>query len=75
MNTQLLCLFTTKEELDKSVNFILTNYTLTNPNVFILESKIRPEEAFTVAMAVLLLDQVPPVSVELNEVVNPIQID
>ena len=46
MNTQLLCLFTTKEELDKSVNFILTNYTLTNPNVFILESKIRPEEAF-----------------------------
>jgi hypothetical protein len=45
MNTQLLCLFTTKEELDKSVNFILTNYTLTNPNVFILESKIRPEEA------------------------------
>ena len=35
----------------------------------------RPEEAFTVAMAVLLLDQVPPVSVELNEVVNPIQID
>ena len=46
MNTQLLCLFTTKEELDKSVNFILTNYTLTNPNVFILESKVRPEEAF-----------------------------
>ena len=46
MNTQLLCLFTTKEELDKSVDFILTNYTLTNPNVFILESKIRPEEAF-----------------------------
>jgi hypothetical protein len=37
MNTQLLCLFTTKEELDKSVDFILTNYTLTNPNVFILE--------------------------------------
>ena len=46
MNTQLLCLFTTKEELDKSVDFILTNYTLTNPNVFILESKVRPEEAF-----------------------------
>jgi hypothetical protein len=32
--------------LDKSVDFILTNYTLTNPNVFILESKVRPEEAF-----------------------------
>jgi hypothetical protein len=46
MNTQLLCLFTTKEELDKSVSFILTNYTLTNPNVFILESKMKPDEAF-----------------------------
>ncbi len=46
MNTQLLCLFTTKEELDKSVSFVLTNYTLTNPNVFILESKMKPEEAF-----------------------------
>jgi hypothetical protein len=46
MNTQLLCLFTTKDELDKSVDFILSNYTLTNPNVFILESKLRPEEIF-----------------------------
>jgi hypothetical protein len=46
MNTQLLCLFTTKEELDKSVNFILTNYTLTNPNVFILENKSNISEAF-----------------------------
>jgi hypothetical protein len=46
MNTQLLCLFTTKEELEKSVNFILGSYILTNPNVFILESKLRPEEAF-----------------------------
>ena len=46
MNTQLLCLFTTKEELEKSVNFILGSYKLTNPNVFILESKLRPEEAF-----------------------------
>ena len=46
MNTQLLCLFTTKEELDKSVDFILTNYTLTNPNVFILESKIKSDELF-----------------------------
>jgi hypothetical protein len=44
MNTQLLCLFTTKEELDKSYNFIITNYTLTNPNIFVLESKSRPEE-------------------------------
>lgn len=46
MNTQLLCLFTTKQELDSSIDFILTNYVLTNSNVFILESKVRPEEAF-----------------------------
>jgi hypothetical protein len=46
MNTQLLCLFTIKEELDSSIDFILTNYILTNSNVFILESKVRPEEAF-----------------------------
>lgn len=46
MNTQLLCLFTTKEELDKSVDFVLKNYILTNPNVFILESKSKPEEVF-----------------------------
>jgi hypothetical protein len=46
MNTQLLCLFTTKEELDKSINFVLTNYTLTNPNVFVLENKLKPEEVF-----------------------------
>ena len=46
MNTQLLCRFTTKEELYKSISFILTSYTLTNPNVFILESKMKPEEAF-----------------------------
>jgi hypothetical protein len=46
MNTQLLCLFTTKQDLDNSVNFVLESYTLTNPNVFILESKIKPEEAF-----------------------------
>jgi len=37
MNTQLLCLFTTKEELDKSIEFIMGNYTLVNPNVFVLE--------------------------------------
>jgi hypothetical protein len=46
MNTQLLCLFTTKEDLDKSVNFILKNYNLTNPNVFILENKSKSEETF-----------------------------
>ena len=46
MNTQLLCLFTTKQELDNSINFVLDRYTLTNPNVFILESKMKPEENF-----------------------------
>lgn len=46
MNTQLLCLFTIKEELDKSFDFIINNYTLTNPNIFILESKLKPEEIF-----------------------------
>lgn len=46
MNTQLLCLFTTKQDLDNSVNFVLESYTLTNPNVFILESKLKPDENF-----------------------------
>jgi hypothetical protein len=46
MNTQLLCLFTIKPELDSSVDFIVTNYVIINPNIFILESKVRPEELF-----------------------------
>jgi len=46
MNTQLLCLFTTKQELDNSFNFILESYTLTNPNIFILENKSNIDEAF-----------------------------
>jgi len=46
MNTQLLCLFTTKSDLDRSIQFILDNYKLTNSNVFVLESRLRPEEAF-----------------------------
>jgi hypothetical protein len=46
MNTQLLCLFTTKDELDNSINFILDSYTLINPNVFILENKLKIEDAF-----------------------------
>lgn len=46
MNTQLLCLFTTRPELDKTIDFILDNYEIINPNVFILESKVRPEELF-----------------------------
>lgn len=46
MTTQLLCLFTTRPELDYSVDFIVRNYEIVNPNVFILESKVRPEELF-----------------------------
>ncbi len=46
MNTQLLCLFTTKEELDKSIEFIMENYTLVNPNVFVLENKSKVEECY-----------------------------
>ena len=46
MNTQLLCLFTIKPELNISVDFIVTNYDIVNPNVFILESKVRAEELF-----------------------------
>ena len=46
MNTQLLCLFTTKGELDKSIEFILESYILTNPNVFILENKTQLEECY-----------------------------
>jgi hypothetical protein len=46
MNTQLLCLFTTKEELDKSLEFVLNEYILTNPNVFVLESKTNLGELY-----------------------------
>ena len=40
MNTQLLCLFTNKGQLDTSIDFILKNYTLQNNNIFVLESKL-----------------------------------
>jgi hypothetical protein len=46
MNTQLLCLFTLKNELDISVDFVLNNYTLTNPNVFVLENKTNEGELY-----------------------------
>ena len=46
MITQLLCLFTIRPELEHSVDFIVTNYVIVNPNVFVLESKVRPEELF-----------------------------
>ena len=46
MNTQLLCLFTLNTELQQSIDFILDRYEIINPNVFVLESKVRPEELF-----------------------------
>ncbi len=46
MNTQLLCLFTTKGQLDTSIDFILKNYILQNNNVFVLESKLNEDELF-----------------------------
>ena len=46
MNTQLLCLFTTKPELETALDFIIGSYAIVNPNVFVLESKVRPEELF-----------------------------
>ena len=46
MNTQLLCLFTIKPELETALDFIIGSYAIVNPNVFVLESKVRPEELF-----------------------------
>ena len=39
MNTQLLYLFTYRPELDISLQFVIQNYVLINPNIFILENK------------------------------------
>ena len=46
MNTQLLCLFTYKNELEDSMDFIMKNYTFVNPNIFVLESKVSETELF-----------------------------
>lgn len=46
MNTQLLCLFTTKQDLDRSLEFIIQNYKIINPNIFVLENKTRENEVF-----------------------------
>jgi hypothetical protein len=46
MNTQLLCLFADKSNVDIAVDYILNNYKFTNPNIFILESKIKPEDIY-----------------------------
>lgn len=46
MNTQLLCLFTYKEDLQISLDFITSKYTLVNPNIFVLESKINDNDLY-----------------------------
>jgi hypothetical protein len=46
MNTQLLCLFTTKGQIDNSLDFILKNYILQNNNIFVLQSKTNDEELY-----------------------------
>lgn len=46
MNTQLLCLFTTKQDLDKSLHFVLDNYDIINPNIFVLENRNKSDELF-----------------------------
>ena len=46
MNTQLLCLFTYRNELDTSLEFVVKNYTLINPNIFVLESKLVENDLF-----------------------------
>jgi hypothetical protein len=46
MNTQLLCLFTYRPELDISLQFVIQNYVLINPNIFILENKVKEDDLF-----------------------------
>ena len=46
MNTQLLCLFTTKGQIDNSLDFILKKYILQNNNIFVLQSKINDDELY-----------------------------
>lgn len=46
MNTQLLCLFTTKQDLDRSLQFVLDNYDIINPNIFVLENRNKSDELF-----------------------------
>lgn len=46
MNTQLLCLFTTKQDLDRSLQFVIDNYDIINPNIFVLENRNKSDELF-----------------------------
>ena len=46
MNTQLLCLFTYRAELDISLQFVIQSYVLINPNIFILENRLKEDDLF-----------------------------
>ena len=46
MNVQLLCMFTNKDDLKDSIDFVLKNYKLVNPNVFVLENKINNRDLY-----------------------------
>ena len=46
MNTQLLCLFTYRPELDISLQFVIERYVLINPNIFILENRLKEDDLF-----------------------------
>jgi hypothetical protein len=46
MDTQLLCLFTTKPEFDAAYAFIVNNYIFTNSNIFVLENKFNEQDLY-----------------------------
>ena len=46
MKTQLLCTFSTKQDLDKHIDLIKSNYTLAYNYIYILQNKNIPNELF-----------------------------
>jgi hypothetical protein len=46
MKTQLLCTFSTKQDLDKHIEIIKSNYTLAYNYIYILQNKNIPNELF-----------------------------
>lgn len=46
MNVQLLCMFTNIDELDDSIDFVIKNYKLINPNVFVLENTANGRDLY-----------------------------
>jgi hypothetical protein len=46
MKTQLLCTFSTKQDLDKHIDIIKSNYTLAYNYIYILQNKNIPNELF-----------------------------